>query len=236
MVTGLRAETIDWADSRRIVSTVYPPVWLFEDIADPADWELVANVEAKTNPRVMDQLGAFRRVPVERRVAGSGASYAMAPFCHASTARPNRFSDGSFGVWYSGDVFEVALMETAHHFARFMASTNEPAGDRRHRELVMRVRGELLVVDSPDHLAPDSWAASQQLGREILAEGGNGVVYPSVRYPRGRACALFYPDLIAMPVIQARTLQYHWDGTEMTRYFVIGEADWREIPEVALKS
>jgi hypothetical protein len=233
MVNGLRTERIDWADTRRIVSTIYPPVWLFEDIADPADWEMVASVEAKTNPRVMDEIGTIHMVPVERRVAGPGASYAMAPFCHASPARPNRFSDGSYGVWYSGDVFEVALMETAYHFAKFMRSTDEPAGDRRHRELVTRIQGDLLVVDRPDYLAPDSWAASQELGRKILAEGCNGLVYQSVRYRRGRACALFYPDLITLPVIQGRTLQYHWDGAEMTRYFVIGEADWRPLPLAA---
>jgi len=233
VVSGLRTEQVDWADSRRIVSTIYPPVWLFEDIADPGDWELLANVEAKTNPRVMDQLGALHLVPVERRIAGPGASYAMAPFCHASPSRPSRFSDGSFGVWYSGEVFEVALMETAYHFERFMRATEEPAGDRQHRELVARVSGDLFVVDGGGSLAPDSWAAGQQLGREILAEGGNGVVYPSVRFPQGRACALFYPDLITLPVIQGRTLQYHWDGVEMTRYFVIGEEDWRSLPEVA---
>ncbi len=232
-MNGLTVEQIDWTDSRRIVSTVYPPIWLFEDIADPADWQLVANVEAKTNPRVMDELGAFHRVPLDRRVAGAGASYAMAPFCHASPARPNRFSDGTFGVWYSGEVFEVALMETAHHFSRFMAATDEPAGDQQHRELVTRIRGDLLVVDAQDYLNPDSWADSQQLGSKVLAEGGNGVVYPSVRYPQGRACALFYPDLIILPVIQARTLQYHWDGAEMTRYFVIGETDWRSLPKAA---
>jgi len=233
MVKGFSTEHVDWADSRRIVSTLYPPVWLFEDIADPRDWELVANAEAKTNPRVLDQIGAIHMVPIERRVAGVGASYAMAPFCHASPARANRFSDGTFGVWYSGDVFDVALMETAHHFANFMRATDEPAGDRQHRELVTRVSGALVAVDGPDYLAPDNWAASQQLGRQILAENGNGVVYPSVRYPKGRACALFYPDLIVPPVIQARTLHYHWDGAAMTRYFVIGETNWRSLPEVA---
>jgi len=233
MVNGPDARHIDWPDSRRIVSTVYPPIWLFEDIADPTDWDLLANVEAKTNPRVMDQLGAFHLVPVGRRVTGAGASYAMAPFCHASTERPNRFSDGSYGVWYSGEVFEVALMETAHHFVRFMKATDEPAGDRRHRELVTRVVGDLFVVEEGGCLEPASWAAGQELGRRILAEGGNGVVYPSVRYPRGQACALFYPDLVVPPVVQGRTLQYHWNGTDMDRYFVIGENDWRPLPDVA---
>jgi hypothetical protein len=39
---------VDWQRSHRIIKTIYPPVWLFEDIADPADWDLIANGEAKT--------------------------------------------------------------------------------------------------------------------------------------------------------------------------------------------
>lgn len=230
MVDTLRTESIDWTESRRIVSTIYPPVWLFEDIAAPEDWDLLAQAEAKTNPRVMDQLGAFHLVPVERRIAGAGASYAMAPFCHASKDRPNRFSDGTYGVWYSGDVFEVALMETTHHFARFMRATDEPAADRQHRELVTRIRAELYVIDEGICLDPDNWTPGQAFGREIFERGGNGILYPSVRYPQGRACALFYPDQIVLPVVQGRTLDYHWDGAEMTRYFVIGEEDWRPLP------
>ena len=40
---------IDWPESHCIIRSIYPPVFLFEGIADPADWELVASAEAKTN-------------------------------------------------------------------------------------------------------------------------------------------------------------------------------------------
>ena len=60
--------------------------------------------------------------------------------------------------------------------------------------------------------------------------GSDGIVYQSVRWPAGQAAGLFWPNLIRMPVTQARTLQYHWDGTQMTRYFIIGETDWYARP------
>ena len=44
------------------------------------------------------------------------------------------------------------------------------------------------------------------------------------------AAALFWPDLVRLPVVQARTLQYHWDGSCMTRYFVMGESEWHAWP------
>jgi RES domain len=223
----------DWRDSRRIIRTIYPPVWLFEDIADPADWELIASAEAKTNPRVRDQIGDLALVPAARRVAGPGASLAMAPFTHASRDRPGRFSDGSYGVWYCGDRFEVALMETAHHFERFMRRTNEPAGEAQYRELVADVAGSLHDLRGgafPDCLDPADWGAAQRLAASLRDAGSDGIVYPSVRWPEGEAAALFWPDLVRLPVVQARTLHYHWDGTSMTRYFAIGEADWYALP------
>ena len=107
---------------------MYPPIDVFGDIADPADWELIAAAEAKTNPRVRDEIGAIQLVPPERHVAGPGANWAMAPFCHLSRDRPSRFSDGSYGVYYAGDRFEVALAEAVFHFERFIAATGTGVG------------------------------------------------------------------------------------------------------------
>lgn len=224
---------IDWPVSHRIIRTLYPPVSLFEDIADPADWGLIAQAEAKTNPRVRDAVGNLALVPPARRVSGPGASLVMAAFTHASRLRPGRFSDGDYGVWYGGDRFEVALAETAHHFERFMARTAEPVADAQYRELRARVAGSLHDLRGDgfdDCLAPDDWKPGQALAASLKTAGSDGIVYPSVRWPAGQAAALFYPDLVKLPVIQAQTLQYHWDGKHMTRYFVMGESEWREWP------
>jgi hypothetical protein len=224
---------IEWPGSHRIIRTIYPPVWLFEDIADPKDWDLIASAEAKTNPRVREQIGDLSLVPPGRRVSGPTASYVMAAFTHVSRERPGRFSDGSFGVWYCGDRFEVALAETAYWFERFMASTREPPADSRYRELRADIAGSLHDLRSggfENCLTPNSWEAGQQLASSLRTAGSDGIVYPSVRWPAGLAAALFWPNLVQLPVVQARTIQYHWDGTQMTRYFIMGESDWRTWP------
>jgi len=221
---------IAWSVSHRIVRTIYPPVWLFEDIAPPEDWDLIASAEAKTNPRVREQIGDLTLVPRERRVSGPTASLVMAAFTHVSRARPSRFSDGSHGVWYCGDRFEVALAETAYHFERFMARTQEPAADAQYRELQAPIAGRLHDLRGEgfaDSLDRDSYTASQRLAASLKEQGSDGIVYPSVRWPQGQAAALFYPDRVTLPVTQARTLHYHWDGQRMTRYFVVGEEDWQ---------
>lgn len=221
---------IDWPVSHRIIRTIYPPVSLFEDIADPSDWDLIAQAEAKTNPRIRDEVGDLTLVPPERRLSGPSASLVMAAFTHASPLRPSRFSDGRYGVWYCGDRFEVALAETAYHFERFMARTEEPAADAQYRELCAGIGGALHDLRGggfEDVLAPQDWKAGQGLAASLKADGSDGIVYPSVRWPEGQAAALFYPNMVKLPVIQAQTLQYHWDGQRMTRYFVMGENEWR---------
>lgn len=223
-------QAVHWPVSHRIIRTIYPPAGLFEDIADPADWELLAAAEAKTNPRVLDAIGNLGLVPVNRRVSGPTASLVMGAFTHASRDRPNRFSDGSYGVWYCGDRLEVALAETAHHFERFMRATHEPPGAADYRELVCAVGGDVADGSDPSLLERDDWAPGQAFGHTVRRDGGDGVVYPSVRYPSGQAMAVFWPDRITLPVVQARQFRYGWDGTRMHRYLVHGARAWTPYP------
>lgn len=219
----------------RIIRSLYPPVDLFEDIADPADWPLLIAAEQKTNPRLMESIGRLELVPPARRVAGPGASFLMAPFTHATPDRPSRFSDGTYGVLYVGRAFEVALFETIHHYERFMRRTNEARGwTSQFREIVLDVAGtlhDLRGAGMDDVLHPDDYDAGQVLGALLRAAGSDGIVYPSVRYPGGECVGLFYPDL-ASRAVQGRHLDYHWNGTRVDFYrdagtrqvFAIGSA------------
>ena len=224
---------IRWRRAYRLIRTVYPPVNLFEDIADPADWELLAAAEAKTNPRVRDDIGAIHLVPPARRVSGPGASWAMGPFCHVSRDRPTRFSDGGYGVYYAGNRFEVALAETVYHFERFMAATEEEPATADYRELVGGIDAELHDLRGTEAfrpaLDPDSYSAGQGLAAELRENhASDGIVYPSVRWSRGEAVAAFWPDVVGIPV-QGRLLSYRWDGDRVDAWLVYGEENWRRL-------
>jgi RES domain len=216
-----RAE-IAWQGAVRIIRSAFPPIDLFEDIADPADWPLLIAAEQKTNPRLMEAVGNLDLVPAARRVSGPGASYLMAPFTHASPDRPSRFSDGSYGVLYAGETFEVALFETVFHHERFMARTGEAEGwTSQFREIVLDVKAGLCdlrgLPDSDPLMARDDYAAAQAFGAALREGGGEGIVYRSVRHPTGGAVGLFYPDLATQPV-QGRHLDYHWNGERVDFY------------------
>lgn len=214
---------VAWRGARRIIRSVHPPIDLFEDLADPADWPLLIAAEQKTNPRLMESLGALDLVPPARRVSGPGASFLMAPFTHVSPDRPSRFADGRYGVLYVARRFQTALFETMHHHARFMRRTGEaPCWTSQFRELALRVDAQLHELRGAGAgaaavLDPDSYVASQALGRALRAQGSEGIVYPSVRDPGGECVGLFHPDL-AHDVVQGRHLDYHWNGERVDYY------------------
>ena len=64
-----------WAKAVRIIRSIFPPIDLFEDIADPADWPAIMAAEQKTNPRLAERLGEVERVPPGRRVGGAGGCF-----------------------------------------------------------------------------------------------------------------------------------------------------------------
>ena len=215
--------SVSWKGARRIIRSLYPPIDLFEDIADPEDWPLLIAAEQKTNPRLMETLGALDLVPPARRVAGPGATYLMAPFTHVSPDRPSRFTRGEYGVLYVAEGFETALLETMHHHARFMARTAEPPGwTSQFRELVLDVGSDLHDLRGgaaalAPALDPNSYDEAQALAASLRASGSYGLVYLSQRDPSGQCVGLFYPDSAAN-LIQGRHLDYHWDGRRVDLY------------------
>lgn len=218
MTAAIPLVRVRWPTAWRLIRSIHPPVDLFEDIADPRDWEALASAESKTNPRIREHLGRLDLVPPERRVAGPGASYLMAPFVHVSTDRPGRFTDGSYGVYSAGDREEVVIREVAHHHGRAMAASSEaPGWTSQFRMLVNAVDLDLHDVRRLDaYHHPDDYAPSQDLGRRLRADGAGGLVYRSVRCPGGECVAIFWPDLMTIPV-QADHFDYHWDGGRVDR-------------------
>jgi hypothetical protein len=219
-VASIPVSRVEWRAAVRIIRSVYPPIDLFEDIADPEDWPLLISAEQKTNPRLMETIGNIDLVPPARRVGGPGASYLMASFTHVSPDRPSRFSRGRFGVLYVAREFQTALLETAYHHGRFMANTNEPAGwTAQFREILLDIDADLYDLRGGDSayaeaLDPANYQEAQGLGERLHAAAAAGLVYPSARNPTGECVGLFYPDL-ASHVVQGGHFDYHWNGTRV---------------------
>jgi hypothetical protein len=226
---------VRWHEAHRILPSRYPPIQLFERLSDdPTEWEILAEIESLTNPRIRDEIGEIRLVPAAERVSGPGASWVMASFNHVNP-QGSRFSDGSFGVYYAARELPTAIAETAFHMGRFYASTADPPHAEAMRVLMGRLDANFhdLRSDLPrwtSALHPEDYTASRILGRRLRQSGSNGIVYPSVRRAGGQCVGAFRPKAVGLP-IQARHLQYFWDGRRVSRYFDYAEERWIAIGE-----
>lgn len=212
---------VRWSHAYRIVPSRFPAVGLFDRIADPEDLEAVFAIEALTNARLREELGALRAVPVKRRIGGPGSTPVMAAFTHLDPAG-SRFSDGRWGVFYAARSVSTAIEETVFHREVFLAATSEPPCDVQVRCYQTRIDARLHDIRGGwlDAQDPDSYVASVALARRLRAAGSNGVVFDSARDPGGQCLAAFYPDVVA-PCVQAGHYLYRWDGQRIAQVLEI---------------
>jgi hypothetical protein len=152
--------------------------------------------------------------------AGFGYTYVNAAFCYVKPGG-NRFNDGTRGAWYAGTGASATLTaqaEVVFHLTRELDHVGIYDNVTACRELLAGIIGpfhDLGGLKDEPALSPDiaiAYPAGQRLARKILAEGGNGVLYPSARRA-GHACiAAFRPHLI-QNVRHGDTITFQWSGS-----------------------
>jgi hypothetical protein len=214
---------IRWSRAYRIVPSRFPPVGVFDRIADPADLDALFAIEAMTNPRLRDEAGELELVPKERRISGPGSTPVMAAFTHLNP-EGSRFSDGSWGVFYAAHSVATAVEETVYHRQRFLAATAEPACDIEMRCYRTSIDCRLHDIRGgwPAAHDPQDYAPGVALARALRHAGSNGIVYDSARHAGGECVAAFYPDVVA-PCVQAQHLIYRWDGARIAQVLEVNE-------------
>ncbi|WED25233.1 RES family NAD+ phosphorylase [Vibrio sp. DW001] len=201
------------------MSTKYPSIALFDDVASPEEFEILYAIQSMTNPRLLDEVGDISLL--ERSeipfACERGRSYAVAPFTHIN---PNggRFNDGLFGALYLASTEKTAALEVKHHQQKYWQNIEGLAYDRFlfRGLLITHKSSPVYVVDSTDAsiLNPDSYSDSQQLARNLKKDGYLAVEYPSVRSDHGICWALFTPKLVC-DVVQSHLLEMIWDGEKI---------------------
>ncbi|MEO9079515.1 MAG: RES family NAD+ phosphorylase [Rhodanobacter sp.] len=214
---------IRWNQAYRIVPSRFPTIGVYERVADPADLDAVFALEAMTNPRLREEIGALQQVPKERRLSGPGSTPVMAAFTHLN-AEGSRFSDGSWGVFYAGHSVATAVEETVYHRERFLFATREPACEVQMRCYRTHLDSRLHDIRGswPAEHDPDSYVASVALARNLRDADSNGLVFDSARHVGGECVAAFQPDVVA-PCVQAQHLIYRWDGSRIVQVLEVSE-------------
>lgn len=210
---------VRWIPCVRIIPSRFPPINLYERVADAADLDSVYAVEALTNARLRDETGELPLVAAEQRATGRGASWIMAPFTRVH-GPGGRFSTTDFGTYYAARTLRTAIAETRYHRERFLRATREPAVEISMRVLhaslsatLHNLRGEAARIPAVYH--DSDYGAGQHLAVTLRAAGSNGVVYDSVRDTGGQCAAIFRPNVLTN-CRQAEHLGYVWDGTSIS--------------------
>ncbi|MDQ2900667.1 MAG: RES family NAD+ phosphorylase [Acidobacteriota bacterium] len=211
------AAAFHFQDTHRLVSTRFPTAGILDGVAGPEDLRWVFELHAWTNDRISAELGYLHVLPRSEWVFGRPySSVIMASFCHPR-ADGGRFNGPERGAWYAARSLETAHAETIYHRTAELSEIG-------FFEARVQLRLYLADFDAvlhdirppiPENEAyhnPASYAVSQGLGRSLLDEGSNGVVYRSARHPDGECIAAFWPKLVENVRIAAH-FEYRWDGT-----------------------
>ena len=187
---------VRWKSAPRLVPSRYPVAGLLDRVADPGDLDALFELEGWTNDRISAEVGLLHTIPRDEWVTGRPmASVVMAAFCHprreAAGSRPATAARGtrrarsrrrspSPCITARRSCARSARSKRACRCActwliSARASTTSGVRGVRRRRCTIRNR----------------YAVSQEFGRQVLESGGNGIVYRSVRDPRGSASSVF---------------------------------------------
>ena len=201
----------------RLVNSRFPPIDLFDDVADQTEFEAVYRIQSLTNPRLQNEVGKLELITTREIPFGiPGCSYAVAPFTHLNP-EGSRFSDGSFGVLYVADSIETAIAEVRHHQHRYWSKVQALNYDRfTFRGLTCSFNdggmSDAVPVPLADEIyAPADYTHSRQLGRALKSGSAIGLRYNSVRAPGKRCWALMTPRPMSA-IVQSSHYEMVWNG------------------------
>lgn len=117
-----------------------------------------------------------------------------------------RFNGTPRGTWYCAFKKETAIEEAVYHQRLKMYDSGEIGGDDDEvtfQELSARFVGlfhdarRLSVGKGVLGKKPEiAYPSGHKLARKVIREGGSGIIYPSVRKPKGTCLVAFYPQII----------------------------------------
>lgn len=168
----------------------------------PAQMEHLFQLDDATNERLAGEANLLPGITVHELVFGVPRYHIInAAFAHAQPGG-SRFNGPDRGAWYAGFSLKTAQAEVAFHYAEGLREVNWHEEEAvSYREYLADFRADFHDlrgdVAHKNCLQPDSYRASQRLGRDLLNRGSAGVVYPSVRHAGGTCIACFRPALVA---------------------------------------
>lgn len=207
----LSGQDLSITDTHRLIPSRYsPPGTVLAQLAEEDEEDFVhdlVSLDAATNTRIQADEGLLPGIGVHELVYGvSYWAVVNAAFTHASPSG-GRFNTRDRGAWYAGLERETSVAEIAFHKLRELEEVSWSEEEvftcddylaGFHAEF-----DSLLARQSHDFAAylkpapiPQCYAKSQRLASQLIEDGSNGIVYPSVRRTGGTCLVCFRPALV----------------------------------------
>jgi RES domain-containing protein len=176
------------------------------------------DLDNATNDRLRGESGLLPGIGMDELVFGL-PNFRMINAAY-TYARPegSRFNDGERGAWYCAFDLSTALAEVSFHktveyqeIGRFDDSVSYQALLADFNAPFHDLRGDAQWLPCLD---PASYVASQRLAAELLEAGSMGIIYPSVRHPKGTNLACFRPALVGN-VRKGQAYRLTWAGSPL---------------------
>ncbi len=175
----------------------------------------LAEIEGATSARLRSERTVSETYPVGR----PHAAFVNAAFTYFRPRELNRFNGPGRGAWYAAFEPETALAEVTFHIRRELDRVGDYHATIDYAEMWASFAGAFVdlrgIEPRPVCLDPDpavGYPAGNALAAEAIAEGHNGIVYPSVRQPVGTCLVALWPHVV-QSVAQGAVWHVHWAGT-----------------------
>lgn len=228
MIEGLLVTREALPRTVRLVSSarLRDPVLLA--LAAAEDLAALAEIEGATSGRLIAEARGLGAVSPHELVHGiPHKAHINAAFAYARPHMRNRFNGPDRGAWYAALDVETCLAEVAFHLTRFLDDTGVYEAVVDYAELHASFAGEFVDLRrTPAHpaLDPDparGYPEGNRLADVALAQGLNGILYPSVRYDGGTCIAALVPHAV-QSVAQGDLWRLTWTGSPQPQADRIG--------------
>lgn len=226
MIRATDLDTLEFTDPAtvRLISTAYIDEPAMGPLVDDQDeLGILEEIEGLTSARRSVALpvpGGLHPAELLTEADGYGWTYINAAFCYTRVTG-NRFNGPERGAWYASHgalAVETAQAEVAWHLTRELEATGVFENVTAYRELLAGFTSrfyDLAGRGGEDVLSPDpgvAYPVGQALARDVLAGGGNGLLYPSARREGGQCLVALRPHMV-QNVRQGDTWVFEWAGT-----------------------
>jgi hypothetical protein len=176
----------------------------------------IFDLDNATNDRLRAENNLLPGIGVDELVFGVPYFRIVnAAFCHAQPLG-SRFNGPDRGAWYAAFELPTAQAEVAFHKGVELAESGwQEEESVTYDDYLADFSAELHDIRRDKAFAAclslDSYVASQRLAEQLLEAGSLGLIYRSVRRPKGTCLACFRPALV-MNARKAETYRFTWSA------------------------